>query len=202
MPGAAPSNPNLEAFAARGGKMISFHGWNDEIVPVQATIDYWDSVGRYMGAGARDRFYKLYLATGMDHCRGGAGPDNFGFFGEESPEPPTPQNDMLAAMVDWVEQGREPGSLVASKLVDGKVTMSRPVCAWPPFIESKVWNSITLSWLENWMRWMRWAKPRSASFKNALCCMWLARELAALCWYAASLPENKPQNTLNATHGC
>ena len=134
VPGAAPTNPNLEPFFARGGKLISFHGWNDEIVPVQATIDYWDSVGRYMGAGPRDRFYKLFLATGMDHCRGGAGPDNFGFFGENLPDPPTPQNDLLAAMVEWVEQGREPGSFTASKLVGGKVAMSRPVCPWPQVV--------------------------------------------------------------------
>jgi feruloyl esterase len=90
-----------------------------------------------MGAGTRDKFYKLFLATGMDHCRGGAGPDNFGFFGEELPEPPTPQNDLLLAMVDWVEQGRAPASMVASKLSEGKVTMTRPVCAWPQVVRYK-----------------------------------------------------------------
>ncbi len=87
-----------------------------------------------MGAPARDRSYKLFLATGMDHCRGGAGPDNFGFFGEELPEPPTPQNDLLMAIVAWVEQGRAPVSLTASKLTNGKVTMTRPVCAWPQVV--------------------------------------------------------------------
>jgi feruloyl esterase len=134
VPGAAPSNPNLAPFFARGGKLISFHGWNDEIVPVQATIDYWDSVGRYMGAAQRDQFYKLYLVTGMDHCRGGVGPDNFGAsFGEELPDP-TPHNDLLMALVDWVEQGHAPGSLTASKFANGKVTMSRPVCAWPQVV--------------------------------------------------------------------
>ncbi len=137
VPGAAPSNPNLEPFFARGGKLISFHGWTDEIVPVQATIDYWDSVGRYMGAGQRDKFYKLFLATGMDHCRGGTGPDNFGFIGPELPEPPTPQNDLLMAIVDWVEHGREPASLTASKVTDGKTTMTRPVCAWPQVVHYK-----------------------------------------------------------------
>lgn len=137
VPGAAPTNPNLEPFFARGGRLISFHGWTDEIVPVQATIDYWDSVGRYMGAATRDRFYKLFLATGMDHCRGGAGPDNFGFIGPELPEEPTPQNDLLMAIVAWVEQGREPASLVASKVEGGRTTMTRPVCAWPQVVRYK-----------------------------------------------------------------
>ena len=131
VPGAAPTNPNLEPFFARGGKLISFHGWNDPIVPVQATIDYWDSVGRYLTPAKRDASYKLFLAAGMDHCRGGVGPDSFGFFGEDLPEPPTAQNDLLTAMVEWVEHGREPATLTASKLEGGKVTMTRPVCAWP-----------------------------------------------------------------------
>lgn len=131
VPGAAPTNPNLEPFFNRGGKMISFHGWNDPIVPLQATLDYWESVGRYMGPERRDRFYKFYTAAGMDHCRGGAGPDNFGAAsGEEHPDP-NPRNDLLMAMIDWVEKGIEPGTLEAAKLKDGAVTMTRPVCVWP-----------------------------------------------------------------------
>ena len=38
---------------------------------------------------------------------------------------------MYEAMIDWVEKGVEPGRIVASKLTDGKVTMTRPVCQWP-----------------------------------------------------------------------
>jgi len=137
VPGAAPSNPNLTPFFARGGKMISFHGWNDEIVPLQATLDYWEDVGRYMGPAKRDSFYKFYTAAGMDHCRGGAGPDNFGAVpGEEHPAPDS-SNDMLMAMIDWVERGIEPGTITAAKLKDGQVTMSRPVCAWPLMVRYK-----------------------------------------------------------------
>ena len=129
-PGAAPSNPNLEPFFARGGKLISFHGWTDPIVPVQATVDYYESVQRYLGAEKTAKSYKLYLASGMDHCRGGTGPDTFGFFGEDQPDP-NPGNDMLMAMTEWVEKGIEPTRIVAAKLSGGKVTMTRTVCQWP-----------------------------------------------------------------------
>ncbi|MEN9683210.1 MAG: hypothetical protein RLZZ427_961 [Pseudomonadota bacterium] len=131
VPGAAPTNPNLEAFYARGGKMISFHGWSDEIVPVQSTIDYYQSVQNFMGAQKVASFYKLYLASGMNHCRGGVGPDSFGFWGENEVPDPNPGNDMLAAMVQWVEQGIEPGRIVATKFKDAKPVMTRPVCQWP-----------------------------------------------------------------------
>jgi len=131
VPGASPTNPNLSAFYARGGKMISFHGWSDEIVPVQSTIDYYQSVQRYMGAETVAKFYKLYLASGMNHCRGGVGPDSFGFWGEDEVADPNPGNDLLMAMVQWVEQGIEPGRIVATKFEGGKPVMTRPVCQWP-----------------------------------------------------------------------
>ena len=131
VPGSSFSNPNLEAFWRRGGKLISQHGWTDQIVPVQATVDYYDSVSRFMGAERTDGFYKLYLAPGVDHCRGGLGPDNFGTLFYEEPVAIDPEHDMLSAMVAWVEEGRAPGAIVASKLKDGKVTMQRPLCPYP-----------------------------------------------------------------------
>lgn len=148
VPGASPTNPNLEAFAARGGKFISFHGWNDEIVPVRSTIDYYEKVQRFMGADKAASFYKLYLPSGMDHCRGGVGPDNFGAsFGEELPDP-NPGNDLLMAMIEWVEKGVEPGRIVASKLKDGKVTMTRPVCQWPTSLRYRGKGDVNLA--ESW----------------------------------------------------
>jgi len=135
--GLSPTNPNLAPFFARGGKFISFHGWSDPIVPVRSTIAYYESVRRFLGPEVTDRSYKLYLASGMDHCRGGVGPDAFGFWGEDEVAEPNPGNDLLEAMVRWIEQGVEPGRIVATKFVDHKPVMTRPVCPWPSALRYK-----------------------------------------------------------------
>jgi feruloyl esterase len=67
----------------------------------------------------------------VDHCRGGAGTDNFGAsFGEDLPNPDA-EHDMLTAIVDWVEAGRAPERLVATKMDNGIVKMTRPLCPYP-----------------------------------------------------------------------
>ena len=58
-------NPDLSAFKARGGKFLSWQGWNDETIPVQGTIRYYDRVVEKMGGIANvQSFFKLYLAPG------------------------------------------------------------------------------------------------------------------------------------------
>ncbi|HEY8539649.1 MAG TPA: tannase/feruloyl esterase family alpha/beta hydrolase [Steroidobacteraceae bacterium] len=136
VPGSSFTNPNLEAFYRRGGKLISWHGWTDQIVPVQSTIDYYESVERFMGREKTREFYRMYLAPGVDHCRGGAGPDSFGVSYDEPPIVDA-EHDMLTAIVEWVESGKAPRRLIASKVVDGKVTMTRPLCPYPQVVKYK-----------------------------------------------------------------
>ena len=40
-------------------------------------------------------------------------------------------HDLLSALEDWVERGHAPERIVASKVVDGKVVRTRPLCAYP-----------------------------------------------------------------------
>ncbi|WP_432840753.1 tannase/feruloyl esterase family alpha/beta hydrolase [Dactylosporangium sp. CA-092794] len=92
-------DPDLSGFRAAGGKMITWHGLADQAVFPQGTVDYRRRVEATMGgAAATDRFFRVFLAPGAGHCAGGAGPA------------PT---DPLAALVDWVEHGRAPGTLPA-----------------------------------------------------------------------------------------
>lgn len=131
VPGASFTNPNLDAFRRRGGKLISYHGWTDQIVPAQSTIDYYKLVERFMGAETTREFYRLYLPPGMDHCRGGVGTDNFGAtYGDELPNPDA-RHDMLTAIVEWVENGRAPQALIGTKFANGQPTMTRPLCPYP-----------------------------------------------------------------------
>jgi feruloyl esterase len=39
--------------------------------------------------------------------------------------------DWAGAIADWVENGKAPSRVVATKLAGGKVTRSRPLCPYP-----------------------------------------------------------------------
>ena len=71
--GAQRVDPDLRAFKARGGKLIMYHGWNDQLISPLNTVNYYNSVAKTMGAKETDDFARLFMAPGMQHCAGGAG---------------------------------------------------------------------------------------------------------------------------------
>jgi len=111
-------NPDLTAFRDRGGKAIVWHGWADQLISTEGTIDYYTRVQRQMGGAKKTaEFVRLFMAPGVGHCAGGAGPA------------PTGQLDALLA---WVEDGKAPESLPAARRDQtGAVTRSRPLCPYP-----------------------------------------------------------------------
>lgn len=122
---------DLDAFKARGGKLLAYQGWADPVVSAHDTIAYYEKVRKAQGSPAgTDDFFRLFLAPGMDHCRGGPGPNVFGNAGLSAPSPDA-SNDLLKALDRWVEQGRPPERLVAATVVDGKAVRTRPLCAYP-----------------------------------------------------------------------
>ncbi len=121
-------NPDLSAFAARGGKLIIFHGLADAIVGPLDTINYFERIGAAMPD--RDGFARLYMAPGMAHCSGGDGPDSFGQRAERPEE--ADGHDLLKALDAWREQGRAPASIIAAKYdAAGAVEATRPLCPYP-----------------------------------------------------------------------
>jgi feruloyl esterase len=122
-------NSDLSAFAARGGKLILYHGWDDPIVSALDTIAYVRRVKK--DSAHADAFARLFMAPGVTHCAGGSGPDLFG--GQAgSVAPDDPEHDLLAALVQWVEKGAAPERVIASRrAADGALAMSRPLCAYP-----------------------------------------------------------------------
>jgi Tannase and feruloyl esterase len=43
------NNPDLSLFKQRGGKFFSWHGWNEESIPVPTTMRYYNRVVETMG---------------------------------------------------------------------------------------------------------------------------------------------------------
>jgi len=68
-----------------------------------------------MGAD-QDDWLRVFMVPGMNHCRGGVGPNQLGY---------------LSAMERWRESGDAPGSITAYDLRGNRVDMTRPVCAYP-----------------------------------------------------------------------
>jgi Tannase and feruloyl esterase len=118
--------PDLSAFAARGGKFLSWHGWNDEAIPIQGTMRYYDSVIAHMGsAEAVQDFFRLYLVPGGGHMS----PQ-----GTSNPEanPPTfAYGQLYRLLVDWVENGKAPGRIDLASPSEVPVKRSQPVCPYP-----------------------------------------------------------------------
>jgi hypothetical protein len=104
------SDPNLTAFRAAGGKMVTWHGLADELIFPAGTTDYYRRVAAAT-PGRADDFYRVFLAPGVNHCAGGAGPV------------PT---DPLAAVVAWVEHGTAPETPPAQS-----ATATRNLCRYP-----------------------------------------------------------------------
>jgi hypothetical protein len=114
----ATDNPDLSAFRARGGKLILWHGLADQLIYPQGTVDYYKRVEQQMAAAGDVRaFARLFLAPGVAHCAGGAGPQPAG---------------QLDALAHWVEDKQAPETLTATRRDQtGKPMRTRPLCRYP-----------------------------------------------------------------------
>jgi len=110
-------NPDISTFIGRGGKLLLWHGFNDPGPSPLSTIAYFDQVREKVPAAKESM--RLFLAPGVLHCGGGAGPDRF---------------DALSAMERWVEQGTPPASMIATK---ANSPLSRPLCPYPQIAKYK-----------------------------------------------------------------
>ncbi len=127
--------PDLTAFFERGGKLILWHGWADAILPPEATIDLHRQILDQSGPLAQ-RQMQFFMVPGVQHCAGGPGPDTFGQIGAPLPTQ-APESSIGAALLAWVETGREPRTLTGTR--SGGMGMApqsgagkeRLICAYP-----------------------------------------------------------------------
>jgi Tannase and feruloyl esterase len=114
------TSPDLDAFKAKGRKLVVWHGWADPALTPLATIRYHEQV-QTRDPAARD-YFRTFLMPGVLHCTGGPGPDTV---------------DWTAVIADWVENAKAPDRIVARKIVNGAVTRTHPLCPYPQKAEYK-----------------------------------------------------------------
>jgi len=123
------TNPDLSAFAKRGGKMVVAIGTSDTLASPGAQLDYYQSVLDKMGRAAVDKFARLYVIPQTTHGLTGNTYTKDGD-GRTIPATQIPSRfDRITMLLDWVERGIAPAK---SATVTGN-TGSLPLCSYPTF---------------------------------------------------------------------
>ena len=123
-----PNASNLTTLQTRGAKMMVYHGVSDPIFSVNDTEAWYKGVQATHGTAATG-FARFFRVPGMGHCSGGPAADQF---------------DMLTPLVNWVETGQAPDTVIATARGAGNAggvnadlpatwaaNRTRPLCAYP-----------------------------------------------------------------------
>ncbi|KAI1393188.1 Tannase/feruloyl esterase [Hypoxylon trugodes] len=106
------TDPDLSRFQEVGGKIISFHGLADNVIPTKGTEQYYNRVFDLL-PNVHD-FYRYYEVPGLSHCFGGA-----------SGQP----DQLFSQLRNWVENGTAPESSPV-KLTVAEKTHDRILCPY------------------------------------------------------------------------
>jgi hypothetical protein len=121
----ASDDPDLSEFHKHGGKMIAYHGLADQFIYPRGTYNYYNrATDRAGGLKQVQKFFRFFPFAGNRHCGGG---------NADQPNAPLQiSNDLFSALVNWVEHGSAPDSILAYNNKDPKLaTVNRPVCMYP-----------------------------------------------------------------------
>jgi hypothetical protein len=108
----------LAQYLRDGRKLLVWHGADDPILSHRDTIRTWSDVVSAAGPQTARANSRLYIAPSVAHCGGGEGADSI---------------NLLESLMQWVEAGKAPGTLVASKrdTGTGRARFTRPLCEYP-----------------------------------------------------------------------
>jgi feruloyl esterase len=102
----APYSADLRGLQKSGGKVLLWNGVSDPCCIDTELVGYYQDAAKSVGGVAKlDAFAKLYKVPGMAHCGGGTGP-------QDAPD------QLLNALVSWVEEGKAPGPVVSHRGAD------------------------------------------------------------------------------------
>ena len=147
---------SLPAFERRGGKILTYHGQQDQQITTFNTIRWYDDLKGYRSAASMDNWIRFFRISGMNHCSSGPGAWVLGQSGNSAAAgvPFERQRNVLKAVVDWVEQGEAPEYIEGAKFVNDTVSLgvdfTRRHCKYPArntfvgtnFKEASSWRCI------------------------------------------------------------
>ncbi|KAI0433298.1 feruloyl esterase B [Xylaria sp. FL1042] len=130
---------SLATFQDHGGKLISYHGQQDQQITSLNSIRFWERLAKGVDydIDKMDAFYRLFRIPGMNHCSTGPGAWTVGQGGSAAAYgiPFDRQHNVLAAIVDWVEKGIAPDEIIGTKfvndIVDEGILYEHRHCKYP-----------------------------------------------------------------------
>lgn len=127
---------DLSGVRKRGTKILHWHGAADFIITSENSPRYYDHVRTTMrlSPAELDKFYRYFTVSGTGHCGGGDGAHAIGQgIGEVNSYDPS--ENVLMAIVDWVENGHAPETLIGTKFVNDTqslgIDFQRAHCKYP-----------------------------------------------------------------------
>lgn len=127
---------DLSGVKNRGTKVLHWHGAADFIITSEISPVYYEHVSSTMGLSPAelDSFYRFFTVSGTDHCGGGDGAHAIGQ-GVSEMNSLDPKENILMAMVDWVEKGNAPETIIGTKFVNNTqslgIELQRAHCKFP-----------------------------------------------------------------------
>lgn len=129
-------NGDLSPLQEKGVKLLHYHGSVDGIISSEVSPEYYEHVSRTMklSAAELDDFYRFFRIAGMGHCSDGPGASFIGNT-KRTLASLDPDENVLMAMVRWVEQDIAPETITGTSYVNGTkaagVGFKRAHCRYP-----------------------------------------------------------------------
>ena len=126
-----------------GRKVITYTGLAEDVIPPATSVNHYERVAAAVGGvAAAQKFVRLYLVPGKAHSSQGRayvvasaadpGRNNTvplpALPGAGNQTPTRERDQMFTALVDWVEKGQAPGSIVITSRDN---SVSYPLCVYP-----------------------------------------------------------------------